>query len=64
MDTGHRPVERRIYRNHLPRCEQCASRNVQVATRVDRFIYMRCPDCLHTWSVPKTAPAWQHYTTR
>jgi len=53
MATQHRPVERRVLRQPLPPCEQCASTNVHVATRVERFLYLRCRDCLHTWSVPK-----------
>ena len=58
MDTHNRPVERRIYRLQLPPCEECARTNVHVATRVDRFLYFRCRDCLHTWSAPKPEPAW------
>jgi hypothetical protein len=27
---------------------------VHVATRTERFAYMRCRDCLDTWSVLKT----------
>ena len=63
MDTEDRPVERRISRNPLPRCQQCASRNVQVAVRVERFLYVRCCDCFHVWSVQQWALPWEHYTT-
>ena len=63
MDTEDRPVERRVCRNPLPRCAQCSSRNVQVAYRVERSLYMRCSDCFYVWSVPKWALSWEHYTT-
>ena len=64
MNAEDRPaVERRISRNPLPRCEQCASRNVQVAVRVNRFLYVRCCDCFHVWSVQKCGLSWEHYTT-
>jgi hypothetical protein len=53
MATQDRPVERRLLRQPLPPCDQCASTNVHVATRVDRFIYLRCRDCLNTWSIEK-----------
>ena len=39
-------------------------RNVQVAYRVERSLYMRCSDCFYVWSVPKWALSWEHYTTR
>jgi hypothetical protein len=55
MDTPPRPVERRVLRHPLPPCEQCGRTNVHVATRTERFVYMRCRDCLETWSVLKTA---------
>jgi hypothetical protein len=63
MYTEDRPVERRISRNPLPCCEQCASLNVQVAVRVNRFLYVRCCDCFHVWSVQKCGLSWEHYTT-
>ena len=53
MDTQSRRVERRLNRLPVPPCEQCASTNVHVALRVDRFLYMRCRECRHTWSVAK-----------
>jgi hypothetical protein len=55
MDTQPRPVERRVIRHPLPPCEACGGTNVHVATRTERFVYMRCRDCLDTWSVLKTA---------
>jgi hypothetical protein len=54
MDTQPRPVERRVIRHPLPPCEACGGTNVHVATRTERFVYMRCRDCLDTWSVLKT----------
>jgi ssDNA-binding Zn-finger/Zn-ribbon topoisomerase 1 len=65
MDTQDRPVERRVYRQVLPSCEKCGQMHAHVATRTGRFLYMRCPDCLHTWSIKKDALAawsWTHYT--
>ena len=65
MDTQDRPVERRVYRQVLPSCEMCGQMHAHVATRTERFLYMRCPDCLHTWSIKKDALAawsWTHYT--
>jgi hypothetical protein len=53
MASQNRPVERRVPRQPLPPCDQCASTNVHVATRVDRFIYLRCRDCFNTWSIEK-----------
>ena len=58
MDSENRPAERRILRQLLPRCEQCASADVHVALRVDRFLYLRGGECFCTWSVPKAVPAW------
>jgi hypothetical protein len=55
MDSQNRPVERRILRQPLPPCEACGRTNVHVATRTERFVYMRVRDCLETWSVLKTA---------
>ena len=65
MHTQHRPAERRISRQRLPSCEKCARTNAHVATRTGLFLYMRCPDCLHTWSIKKAvcAYAWRHYTS-
>ena len=57
MDSETRLVERRILRQPLPPCPECQRTNVQAATRVERFIYLRCRDCLHTWSLPKRQPA-------
>jgi hypothetical protein len=58
MDSKSQPAERRVVRLPLPPCEECASTNVHVATRVDRFLYFRCRDCRHTWSVEKPVPEW------
>ena len=55
MDSQNRPVERRVLRGPLPPCKACGRTNVDVATRVELFVYMRCRDCLETWSVLKTA---------
>ena len=57
MAAHARPDERRVYRQPIPTCEQCASTNVRVVTRVERFLYLRCEDCWHPWSVPKAVPA-------
>jgi hypothetical protein len=64
MNPEGRPVERRSDRSPLPRCEHCASRNVQTALRVERFVYVRCCDCFHVWSVQQWALPSEHYTTR
>ena len=53
MATQNRPVERRLYRQPLPPCDECKGTNVHVASRVERYLYLRCRDCLNTWSVPK-----------
>ena len=37
----------------LPPCPECQRTNVHVATRVDRYFYLRCRDCFHTWSIAK-----------
>ena len=55
MATQNRPVERRVLRHPLPPCEACGRTNVHVATRTERFVYMRCRDCFEKWSVLKTA---------
>jgi hypothetical protein len=34
-----------------------------VAVRVNRFLYVRCCDCFHVWSVQKCGLSWEHYTT-
>ena len=57
MDIQDRVVERRVYRQPLPSCEKCARMNAHVATRTEHFLYMRCPHCLHTWSIRKNATA-------
>jgi translation initiation factor 2 beta subunit (eIF-2beta)/eIF-5 len=65
MDTQNGPGERRVYRQLLPSCERCARPNTQVATRTERFLYVRCLACLHTWSIKKVGAAgwaWTHYT--
>jgi translation initiation factor 2 beta subunit (eIF-2beta)/eIF-5 len=65
MDTQNQPGERRVYRQLLPSCERCARPNTQVATRTERFLYVRCLACLHTWSIKKVGAAgwaWTHYT--
>ena len=58
MALSERTGDRRVLRLSLPPCQQCASTNVHVATRVDRFLYIRCRDCSSTWSVRKPTPAW------
>ena len=56
MDTPDPPAERRrVLRDSLPPCPECHHTNVHVATRVDWYFYLRCRDCLNTWSVPKHA---------
>jgi len=49
-----RRVERRSKdRLVIPPCLSCGRSTVQVATRTDYYLYLRCDECWHVWSVPK-----------
>ena len=32
-------------------CPECTSTHVRAATTAGDFVYLRCPDCAHVWSI-------------
>jgi len=44
-EADRRPIERRQDRLALPACKSCGSANTVVASRMEFFVYLRCPDC-------------------
>jgi hypothetical protein len=45
----------------IPPCLSCGKPTVQVATRTDYYLYLRCGECWHIWSIPK--PGRRFYGT-
>ncbi len=55
---GNHPAEKIPVGQRVPNqaCPKCGSNRVVVATKVDRFIYLRCESCLEVWSEPRPMP--------
>ncbi len=46
-------LHRREMRFDPPPCPKCALIHTHVATRTEYFLYVRCRECGHVWSVAK-----------
>ena len=53
MATQNRPVERRLYRQPLPLATHARAQTSTSQAEWNGNLYLRCRDCLNTWSVPK-----------
>jgi len=45
--------ERAEPRHSVTPCPECGGTNVGSITVTSMCVYLRCPDCIHTWSIPE-----------